>query len=183
MSAPARDGEAGFTLVEVLVALAIFAIIGAAGFAVLDQVLRVQRLTEGRLERLGEVQRAMHVISLDVLEATGGSVRPAEGALAFGRTGGAAGLAVRYGVEDGVLVRRLSDGLGGVARQELIAGVEGLAWRFWRADTGWTPDWPPADPLAPRGNPAALELSLTLAGPGLAGVLRRVAPLPAEAAP
>lgn len=183
MSAPKRDGEAGFTLVEVLVALAIFAVIGAAGFAVLDQVLRVQRQTDGRLERLGEIQRAMHVVSLDALEATPGSLRPAEGALVFGRTGGAGGLAVRYGVEEGALVRRLSDGAGGAARQELITGVGGLAWRFWRADTGWITDWPPPNPLAPPGNPAALELSLTLVPPGLAGVLRRVAPLPAEGAP
>ena len=50
-----RDPTAGFSLVEVLVALAIFALIGVAGFSMLDQVLRTQRLTEGRLERLAEL--------------------------------------------------------------------------------------------------------------------------------
>ena len=40
------------TLVEMLVALALFALIGLAGFTMLDSVLRVQRHTEGRLEWL-----------------------------------------------------------------------------------------------------------------------------------
>ena len=48
-----RDTEAGLTLVEVLVALALFSLIGLAGFTMLDNILRVQSGTQGRLERLG----------------------------------------------------------------------------------------------------------------------------------
>ena len=69
-----RDREAGVTLTEVLVALVLFALIGGAGLAVLDQVLRVQARTDGRLERLAEVQRAMHLLTLDFMQATGGSL-------------------------------------------------------------------------------------------------------------
>lgn len=189
MSAGARaggaDGQAGFTLIEMLVALAIFAVIGAAGFAVLDQALRAQRQTDGRLERLAEIQRTMHVVTLDFAQARGGSLASAEGgAVGFRREGGGEGPAtVGYGLEDGAFVRQLAAG-GTAARQTLIAGVGALSWRFYRPDVGWTADWPPAGLIgAPRGNPAAVELSLTLDPPGLTGALRRVALLPAEAAP
>ena len=66
---PARaapPGDAGFTLVEMLVALALFAAIGLAGFTVLDTVVRVRGGTEGRLERLGEIDRALALLTLDL---------------------------------------------------------------------------------------------------------------------
>ena len=52
-----------------LVALVLFALIGGAGLAVLDQAR-----TDGRLERLADVQRAMHLLTLDFMQATGGSL-------------------------------------------------------------------------------------------------------------
>lgn len=178
---PRRDAQAGFTLVEVLVALVLFALIGAAGLAVLDQVLRVQERTDGRLERLAQLQRAMHLVTTDFMQAAGGSVSFADGAVALRGSGGD-GHALRYGLEDAALVRRVSAGIGqSAARQVLLTGASGLEWRFYAPDTGWAPDWPPATIGPPRGNPAAVELRLTLAGAGLTGVLRRVTILPAEA--
>ena len=75
------------TLVEVLVAPVLFALIGAAGFSVLDQVIRVQAATDGW--RLAEVQRAMHVVTQDFMQATGGSFAVADGKVSFRRTAGA----------------------------------------------------------------------------------------------
>ena len=175
-----RDAQAGVTLVEVLVALVLLALIGAAGFSVLDQILRAQARTEGRLERLAEVQRGLHLFSTDLMQASGGSLAFAEDAVALRRDGG---LAVRYGLEGTALVRRVSGGLGRApARQVLLSDATGIAWRFYAPDLGWVAEWPPATDRPP-GNPAAIEFEVTLAGPGLAGVLRRVAILPAEAAP
>ena len=171
------DPEAGFTLVEVLVALVLFALIGAAGFTVLDQILRAQERTEGRLERLAQMQRALHLFSLDVMQASGGSLTFAEGAVSLRRDGGPA---VRYGLADTALVRRVSGGLGRApADQILLTGATGVAWRFFAPELGWIAEWPPAIDRS-SGNPAAVELEVTLAGPGLSGRLRRVAILPAE---
>ena len=48
-----RQTDAGATLIEILVALAIFALIGTAGFSVLDQIVKVQDHTEARLADRG----------------------------------------------------------------------------------------------------------------------------------
>lgn len=175
-----HDRQAGVTLVEVLVALVLFALIGAAGFSVLDQILRVQARTEGRLDQLAQIQRMLHLVSTDFMQAAGGSLVFADDGVAIRRSGG---LAVRYGLEETVLVRQVSGGFGQAAtRQALLSGASGITWRFFAPDLGWISEWPPTVDRLP-GNPAAVELEVTLAGPGLAGALRRVVILPAEFEP
>lgn len=178
-----RNPTAGVTLIEVLVALALFALIGTAGFGVLDQVLRVQSGTEGRLDRLAELQRAMHLTSWDLMQAAGGSLTFTDGVLAFRRPGGDAGgsdeIAVSYGIEDGILVRKLSGSRSETpARQSLIGGVEAVSWTFYAPGVGWAETWPPE--RGTPGNPAAIALDATLGGGVLSGHLRRIAILPAE---
>jgi general secretion pathway protein J len=170
-----RDREAGVTLVEVLVALVLFALIGGAGLAMLDQVLRVQARTEGRLERLAEVQRALHLLTLDFMQASGGSLGFSEGAVAFQRGDGPA---VRYGL-DGVTLTRSVAGSAGEVRQVVLSGVGAASWQFYAPEAGWIDSWPP-DPAKPAANPAAVSLTVSLDGPGLSGDLRRIALLPAE---
>ena len=180
---PARDAAAGVTLIEMLVAMALFAIIATAGFTVLDQVVRVQDRTAGRLDRLAAMQRTMQLVTQDLMFASSRSLAYSGGAVAFRRTAADGEMAVRYTLEGTTLVRTVSGGLGTrPARQPLLGGVAGLRWAFLDAEGAWSPSWP-AKPDAEPGNPAAVELNLALApgGPGLSGELRRVAVLPSEA--
>lgn len=182
-----RQPDAGLTLIEVLVALALFALISGAGFAVLDQVLRTQSRTEGRLERLAEVQRAMFLLTDDFLQARGRSftAENGTGGATIGLRRNAADLregAVRltYRLQDATLLRIVSRAAGPpIAEQPLLAGVIVADWRFFDPKAGWVADWPPAGQLPGTAapNPRAVELRMTLVG-GLS--LRRVALLPRD---
>lgn len=180
---PERGGEAGVTLVEVLVALVLFALIGMAGFSVLDQVMRVQERTEGRLARLSEMQRAMHVVKLDLMQASVGSLGQIDGMLSFRRGSGMGDISVRYALEDDTLVRSVAGGVGAArVRQRLLSGVSAIRWSFLDADGAWVQVWPPEAAPAPA-DPVAVALDLELVGADLSGGLRRVAGLVARARP
>jgi general secretion pathway protein J len=65
----------GFTLVEILVAIAIFAVLGIASSRLLDQVLRADEASKARGQRLGELQRAMGILERDALQVVARPVR------------------------------------------------------------------------------------------------------------
>ena len=109
---PARDPAAGVTLVEILVALVLFALIAVAGFSVLDQVVRVQDGTQGRLDRLAAMQRSMHILTQDLMYASGSSLSFADGAVSFRRSAADGEMSVRYALKDDTLVRSVSGGRG-----------------------------------------------------------------------
>ena len=182
-SRPARSGAAGVTLVEVLVSLAIFAIIGVAGYAMLDLVLRSARLTERRLMHLGQMERAMYLVGLDFAQAESGSL-VADGMMVSIHRGardlGAGDIMVGYDLTGTTLTRRLSDGRGAVlADQALLPGVASLDWQFLDGGPSWSGVWPAPDQAAQANgkpdNPRAVELTLTLTD---GRMLRRVAVLP-----
>lgn len=182
-----RQPAAGFTLVEVLVALVLFALIGMAGFSMLDQVLRTERQTEGRLDRLAELQRAMYLISLDFGQAQADTLiaTPADEGLlvALQRSAPdalAGSLSLTYLFQNGGLVRAVSQPGAGQAVQPLIRQVLAVEWRFYDPDGGWLDQWPPPGQLVVAGrpgrNPQAVDLTITLADGKR--TLRRVALLP-----
>ena len=181
---PARSGEAGVTLVEVLVSLAIFAVIGVAGYAMLDLVLRSARLTEGRLSHLGQMERAMYLVGVDFAQAESGSLLADGTMVSIHRAtrdlvGG--DITVGYGLAGTMLTRRLTDGRGAVlADQALLPGVVALGWQFLDSGPRWSGVWPaPGQAALADGkpdNPRAVELTLTLSD---GRMLRRVAVLPA----
>jgi general secretion pathway protein J len=184
-----RDPAAGFSLVEVLVALAVFALIGSAGFVLLDQVIRTQNQTEGRLERMAELQRAAHLIRIDFGQASGTSLDfdtdTTPVSLSFRRSGatiGAAPVTIVYSQEYDVLQRVIQNGDATNTVQPLLRDVTDAQWRFFDAASGWTDQWPPADrqivPGQPVANPQAVELTVTLAPRN--EILRRIVLLPAE---
>ncbi|MEL6463992.1 MAG: prepilin-type N-terminal cleavage/methylation domain-containing protein [Pseudomonadota bacterium] len=65
-----RGPNAGVTLLEMLVALSISALIGVAGFALLDSVTRTEAALSGRLAQLEAQDRAFRLLALDLTNAT-----------------------------------------------------------------------------------------------------------------
>ena len=59
----------GFTLVEMLVALLIFALIGAAGVAVMGSTLTNQERARAKVDRYAELQRARAILKADLSKA------------------------------------------------------------------------------------------------------------------
>ena len=153
-----RDTEAGLTLVEVLVALALFSLIGLAGFTMLDNILRVQSGTQGRLERLGQIDRAMMVFSRDLQESDSGSVRQDENGVTMNRTG--TGL-LSYQAPSTVLLRSLSRRN---FEQQMIDGVKAIRLRSLDSAGTWHDRWPIEQTqslgLAPTLKAVELQLDL-----------------------
>lgn len=85
---------AGFTLVEMLVALLIFGLLSAAGVAVMAYAADNQGVVQARMERLGEFQRTRALLKADLAQAAVRRVRERDGTPArnafVGRTAGAA---------------------------------------------------------------------------------------------
>ncbi|HET9511150.1 MAG TPA: prepilin-type N-terminal cleavage/methylation domain-containing protein, partial [Sphingomonas sp.] len=129
-STPERQGldDAGFTLIELMISLLLFALIAVAGVALVDSVLGVQGRTEARLDRLTALQRAMLVVTGDVEHVASGTVEGGGAVLTFRRAAPGVGgppVTVRYALDRGVLVR---DAGGGA--QALLRDVGGVRWRF-----------------------------------------------------
>lgn len=169
-----RGGEEGFTLLELIISLGLFALIAVAGLGLLDSVLNVQGRTEERLNRLADLQRAMFVIQSDLDQITRGAVSGGGSGIAFTRIAGGMGGApvpVKYGAAEGVLIRSAPQ------PQLLLHGVAAARWRFRDGDR-WVDRWPVSEER--KGEwPRAVSLEMQIAGvSGPQGQLRRVVVLP-----
>lgn len=185
-----RSAEGGFTLIEVMISLALFALISLAGIALIDAIVRVEERTSGRLERLGQLQRAMFLLTRDLEQATSGSLEEVDGGIRFERQPASLyeeGQPILYALRGNSLVRVVGEG----TEQLLIDRVSSSDWSFFFPEQGWLatlPVEPPAAqptqapplPQAPPERPEAVAVDILLdeAAPP-SGVLRRVVELPA----
>lgn len=179
--------RAGFTLVEVLVALLIFAMLAAAGVAVLSVTVDNRRAIQSSSERTAALQRTRSILRADLAQAADRRVRDAEGRpvedlMSTGAEGDLLRLTrrgwgnpsnrarpsiqqVQYAVVDGRLERRVHARLDGDrpgAPQVLFDGVRDASVTF--IDDGTeAPVWntTPERPL-----PDAIRIDLTLDGYG-----------------
>ena len=169
-----RPEEGGFTLLELIISLGLFALIAVAGLGLLDSVLNVQGRTEERLNRLADLQRAMFVVQSDLDQITRGAVSGGGPSIGFTRMAGGQGgppMPVRYDAAQGALVRSAPQ------PQPLLQGVAGAKWRFRDGDR-WVDRWPVSDERKEEW-PRAVSLEMHIAGAqGPQGALRRVVVLP-----
>lgn len=75
MRGPWRKRAAGFTLVEVLTALAIFGVIGVMATRILTGMIELGSVAETRGAALADLQRAMDIVERDVEQSTTRTVR------------------------------------------------------------------------------------------------------------
>lgn len=164
--------SSGFTLVELLVSLVIFALISLAGVGLVETVIEVQQRTKARSERLAEIQRALYLVGADFEQLSRGPVDQ-DGAIAFTRSSAQGDYPVVYRFAEGALYRRAAD-----LELPVLSGVERLNLRFFK-DGAWT-----SQPMTEENpaRPKAIELTMMLSRlpQTTGGPVRRVIELPDE---
>ena len=180
----------GFTLLELLVALAVFTVIAVAAYSGLDSVLFTHAAVEREAERLADVQMAWYMLARDVEQATPRGVRDEYGqqrpALESGGLSGELLVLTRagwdnpslqrraslqrlaYRLDDGKLVRSywttLDRGVLNEPRETvLLDAVRESRVRFLNGNDEWRADWPPSEGSRHTSTlPRAVEFTLFL---------------------
>lgn len=168
-----------FTLIEVLVALAIFGILAAFAYGTLGRTLTSAELLTTQMERLEAVQRTMRYLSQDFQQLAPRPVREQLGdivgaalttdfesdyavELTHGGWSNPAGLPratlqrVAYRLEEDQLIRYHWTVLDRTLSNEplarpLLDGVESIVFRFMQENGEWTQEWPPSSRPGPLG--------------------------------
>ena len=74
-----KSRQSAFTLIEILVALFIFALIAVISGQLLSRTINAQEQLQDRGDRLAQVNRAMQILQRDILQLTHRSIRSADG--------------------------------------------------------------------------------------------------------
>ncbi|MGE8322885.1 MAG: type II secretion system minor pseudopilin GspJ [Pseudomonas sp.] len=178
--------QRGFTLLELLLAIAVFALLAAGTSQLLAALVRTDAARQAQADELRALGRAMSVMQRDALQGYwpasgkkganhGVSLTPQRVGWLLGAEADRQSLPrsdlsiVEYWLEDGVLWRQRRTFEHGQGRpQRLLDGIVELRWRLYAVESGWVSSWAAAQP------PQALEI--TLSTKRFQGI-RRVLPL------
>lgn len=161
----------GFTLIEFMVAVAVFAAMAALAYGALNQTLFNSEMMKVRMDRLQVLQRTMRIVSEDFMQLAPRPVRSELGqgfsaalttdfqsvyAVELTRGGWTNPLVlpratlqrVAYRLEEGELIRYHWNVLDRTlanqpVSQVLIDGVDNVAFRFLGGGSDWIEQWPP----------------------------------------
>ena len=171
--------QAGFTLIEILVAMVIFAVLSALAYGTLGQIITSSEVLSARMERIQAIQRTMRTLSQDFLQLSPRPVRDELGdafgpalrtdfqsafAIELTRAGWSNPMALprgtlqraAYRLEDNELIRYHWRVLDRTFSNEMIAvslldDVESVAFLFMQENGEWTEQWPPQGRQGPLG--------------------------------
>ena len=178
---------AGFTLIEMMVAVAVFAVLGTLAYGGLNQVLKGQNHLQSSSNQLKDLQLTFRYFEKDINQLVNRSIRnqyqdpqPAfvgdeDTALSFTHAGwrNPANLArsklqrVSYELSENTLKRYTWGQLDGAIAEEyfttdLLEGVELIKLRYLDVSNQWHTTWPPLNNQnnAQAGVPRAMELTI-----------------------
>ncbi len=190
----------GFSLIELLVALAVFAALAAAAYGGLGQVARTRAALAAQQDRFAALTRAVSTLERDLRQAVARPVRGNDGnrlpalmgsadAIELTRLGVANPLAeprsnlerVVYAMDNGSLRRGRFAALdrapnSAPVTSNLLDHVGSWRLRYFGCDGTWRAAWPP-DGMGACGLPRAVEFRFTVAE---LGEIRRVVELPSS---
>ncbi|WP_310498969.1 type II secretion system minor pseudopilin GspJ [Sandarakinorhabdus sp.] len=186
--------EAGFTLVELLVGLFIFAMMAVAGTGLLASGIDTSARARAALDASGALARTRTLMVADLAQAAPRSWRDNAGQRQPAFVAGAAGFTcvrrgwqnaasqprasiqrVNWRITDGRLERRAAamvDGAPDGDAAVLLTGVKSARLRVF-ADNRWQDNWAPP---SPEKLPEAAELTLEIAGIGPVRQVFRLGP-------
>lgn len=169
----ARHQTRGVTLVEVLVALAIFALVGGASLTVLRQLAVSTTAIKQETAALHDLSVALRLIELDLLQMEPGSLTLDSTRLSLRRMSKDRGLLpVTYDFADGRILRSIGAATGESGTEQVILRfVTGWDLRLYIPERGWSKGQNPTGQATARGLEITLQASIRRHG------LRRVFPL------
>ncbi len=188
----ANNAGSGFTLLELLIAISVFAVVATVAYGGLRTVLESKQLLDARLQALAQLQTAFSMMRRDLEQAVVRAVRDEAGAalppfigaageselVALTRAGWSNPRAIKrstlqrvaYRWQDNTLHRvywgvldRIDD--ASAVDIPLLGGVEGARLRFQDASRQWHTVWPP-EQQSEAELPRAVEMALMLKGRG-----------------
>lgn len=161
----------GFTLLEVLLAIGITAMIGLGSWQILNSAINASESTQTRLAELNALQKTMLIISRDLRQVVPRSIRDGYGdfqpalttknefyALEFSRTGWRNPMddarsniqRVSYELTENKLIRNYWSVLdrsqdSEPISKELLTEVNSISLRFMNKSGSWVDEWPSSD--------------------------------------
>lgn len=194
----------GFTLLEILIALAIFAILAMLSLSALTSVIDSRRSSDANAERLSERQMALAIFERDLSQLAPRATREASGELAAPFQGNVGQLSFTRGgflnplqeTTQSDLTRVSYVGGSGLQRQiwpvldaapgtqgqtRALLTAESVQFTYFDAQRGAHPSWPPEETTETEETPAlfptAIRLHINL---GAEGILERYVAISAQ---
>lgn len=168
--------ESGFSMIEVLVSLALLSLAAISGFILIDSLSRVHTRLDERFARLEALQILLADFSQDVSSAASVTLAPGSGPLTLGTHD--CGRAIQYTVQSGSLVREVP---GCPEYRFELRGISEARFSVIGSGMQTETTWPTQGDTAPAARAVRIDLTFNERTPGLN--LHRIVDLPEGSAP